>query len=157
MASLSFVFRTLRKFACLQGRRRVLLEAALWLALIRIAQLIIPFRRLIHYLGVVTPPALGELGRNAQSPLPEHIAVAEEIAWAVSRAALHAPFQAMCLHQAMAAKAMLRRRGIAGALYFGAARDAAGLMEAHAWLLAAGVEVTGYPVPSNFVTIACFV
>jgi hypothetical protein len=30
-------------------------------------------------------------------------------------------------------------------------------LDAHAWLDAAGVEVTGYPVPGRFAEIACFV
>jgi hypothetical protein len=30
-------------------------------------------------------------------------------------------------------------------------------LDAHAWLDAAGVEVTGYPVAENFAEIACFV
>ena len=30
-------------------------------------------------------------------------------------------------------------------------------LDAHAWLDAAGVEVTGYPVPGKFAEIACFV
>lgn len=30
-------------------------------------------------------------------------------------------------------------------------------LDAHAWLDAAGVEVTGYPVAEGFAEIACFV
>jgi hypothetical protein len=44
---------------------------------------------------------------------------------------------------------LLRRRGVAASLYLGAGRDAADGMEAHAWVDAAGIGVTGYPVASG--------
>jgi hypothetical protein len=42
-------------------------------------------------------------------------------------------------------------------MHFGAARGADTPLDAHAWLDAAGVEVTGYPLAGNFTEIACFV
>ena len=44
----------------------------------------------------------------------------------------------------------------ASVLYFGAARGEDKPFDAHAWLDAAGVEVTGYPVAHDFTEIACF-
>jgi hypothetical protein len=52
---------------------------------------------------------------------------------------------------------MLRRRGVASVLHFGAAKGQDRPIDAHAWLDAAGVEVTGYPVAAQFAEIACFV
>ena len=52
---------------------------------------------------------------------------------------------------------MLARRGVASVLCFGAARGEDKPFDAHAWLDAAGVEVTGYPVAHDFTEIACFV
>ena len=93
--------------------------------------------------------------------------IAEEIGWAVTRAARHVPFNAVCLPQAMAARIMLKRRGVDSVLHFGAriGQDKIGQdkigpdkpIDAHAWLDAAGVEVTGYPVANTFAEIACFV
>jgi hypothetical protein len=82
--------------------------------------------------------------------------------WAVTRAARHVPFSAVCLPQAMAARIMLKRRGVDSVLHFGAriGQDKIGQdkpIDAHAWLDAAGVEVTGYPVANTFAEIACFV
>jgi hypothetical protein len=82
--------------------------------------------------------------------------------WAVTRAARHVPFNAVCLPQAMAARIMLKRRGVDSVLHFGAriGQDKIGQdkpIDAHAWLDAAGVEVTGYPVANTFAEIACFV
>jgi len=87
----------------------------------------------------------------------EDARLAEEIGWATVRAAEHVPFKAVCLPQAMAARIMLRRRGVASVLHFGAAKGKDKPIDAHAWLDAAGVEVTGYPVAAQFSEIACFV
>jgi hypothetical protein len=40
-------------------------------------------------------------------------------------------------------------------IHFGTRRGEALSLAAHAWLDAAGVEVTGYPVEDNFTEIAC--
>jgi hypothetical protein len=42
-------------------------------------------------------------------------------------------------------------------LHFGAAKGKDKPIDAHAWLDAAGIEVTGYPVARQFAEIACFV
>jgi hypothetical protein len=57
----------------------------------------------------------------------------------------------------MAARVMLKRRGVASVLHFGATRGEAKPLDAHAWLGAAGVEVTAYLVAKQFAEIACFV
>ena len=61
---------------------------------------------------------------------------------AVTIAARNVPWNAVCLPQAMAAKAMLARRGQGSALHLGAARAGDGLT-AHAWLVAGGEVVVG--------------
>ena len=78
-----------------------------------------------------------------------------DVGWAVTRIAAYFPLSAMCLAQALAARAMLRRRGIGSILHVGVARSATAPFEAHAWLEAAGVEVTGYPVPPHLREIGC--
>ena len=75
----------------------------------------------------------------------------------MTRSARYVPFKAVCLPQAMAARVMLKRRGVSSVLHFGAARGQDKPLDAHAWLDAAGVDVTGYPVAQNFAEIACFV
>ena len=67
------------------------------------------------------------------------------------------PFRAVCLPQAMAARIMLSRRGIASVLHFGAAKGKEQPIDAHAWLDAAGVEVTGYPVATEIAESASFI
>ena len=75
----------------------------------------------------------------------------------MARSARWVPFRAVCLPQAMAAQFMLRRRGVRSVMRLGVAQGVAKSIEAHAWLDAAGVGVTGYPVPSNYSEIACVV
>jgi hypothetical protein len=58
---------------------------------------------------------------------------------------------------ALAARIMLKRRGVDSVLHFGARIGQDKPIDAHAWLDAAGVEVTGYPVANTFAEIACFV
>jgi hypothetical protein len=62
---------------------------------------------------------------------------------AVTVAARNVPWNAVCLPQAMAAKAMLARRGQGSALHLGASRDDGGGLTAHAWLEVGGEIVVG--------------
>ena len=89
--------------------------------------------------------------------LQQQAVLAREIGWAVTRTARYVPFKAVCLPQAMAAQFMLRRRKIASVMHFGAGKGVDKALDAHAWLDAAGVEVTGYPVAPHLAEIACFV
>ena len=150
--------RKLRRFAEIDGRRRgLLLEAALWLLASRIALVAIPFPALARRIGVFVAPSDERVARARLACSVVDVRLAEEIGWATVSAARHVPFRAVCLPQAMAARIMLRRRGVASVLHFGAAKGAQKPIDAHAWLDAAGVEVTGYPVAAQFSEIACFV
>ena len=138
-------------------RRALLIEAALWLFLARVALVLVPFPRLARHLGTFVPPSDARALHGRSSGPAEHARIAGEVAWAVMRAAHHAPFRAVCLPRAMAARIMLARRGVGSVLHFGAARGQNGPFHTHAWLNAAGVEVTGYPAAADFADIACFV
>jgi hypothetical protein len=122
----------------------------------RIALIFVPFPRLARRLGTFVPPADARASGQAGST-PEQVRLAEEIGWAVTRAARYVPFKAVCLPQATAARVMLKRRGVASVMHFGAAKGQTKPLDAHARLDAAGIEVTGYPVAENFAEIACFV
>lgn len=148
--------RPLRRLAQVDGHRRALVvEAVICLLLARVALLFVPFPKLARRLGDFVPPGDPRVA-TARTRAPQ-AALAEEIGWAVTRAARHLPFKAVCLPQAMAAQAMLLRRGVASAMHFGAARGTDKPLDAYAWLDAAGVAVTGYPVDARFAEIACFV
>ena len=142
------------------ARRWLMAEAALWLTLAGVALLVLRFRTIASHLGQSLTPAEG-VARMAEAPptAGDAQALVRDIGWAVRRTADHLPIRAFCLQQALAAKCMLRRRSITGALHLGVAtrKGPEGAMTAHAWLDAAGVEVTGCPVTSEYTEVACFV
>jgi hypothetical protein len=158
MVRLRSIRRLLRRFGQVDNRRRALLaEAVAYLFAARLALIFIPFPRLAPRLGTFVPPTDPRTTQAATGAAPKQAQLAEEIGWAVTRAARYVPFKAVCLPQAMAARVMLKRRGVSSVMHFGAAKGTEKPFDAHAWLDAAGVEVTGYPVAKNFAEIACFV
>jgi hypothetical protein len=141
------------------ARRWLVAEATLWLALAGLALLVLRFRTIARHLGQSLTPAEA-VAKMAEAPTAgDALTLARDIGWAVRRAADHLPFPALCLQQALAAKHMLRRRSITGALHLGVAtrKGPGGSMTAHAWLDAGGVEVTGCPVTSEYTEVVCFV
>lgn len=156
MARLRLIRRLLLRLRQVGPRRRALVvEAVLCLLAARLALVFIPFPRLARWLGRFVPP--DEARRIAAPSVAPEAQIAVDVGWAVTRAARYVPFKAVCLPQAMAAQAMLRRRSVASIMHFGATSGTEKPLDAHAWLDAAGVEVTGYPVASKFAEIACFV
>jgi Transglutaminase-like superfamily len=158
MARLRLIRRLLLRFRQIDNRRRALLvEAVAYLLAARLALIFIPFPRLARRLGTFVPPAEARTLQTQHGASQDAARTARDIGWAVTRAARYVPFKAVCLPQAMAARVMLKRRGIGSVMHFGAAKGSEKPLDAHAWLDAAGVEVTGYPVAKTFAEIACFV
>jgi hypothetical protein len=146
----------LNRLLQVSNRRRLLLvEATAGLLAARLALATTPFPRIARRLGGFVSPHEARLRAGLHPIGPEQQALAVEIGWAVTRAARHIPFAAVCLPQAMAARAMLDRRGVPSVMHFGTAKGEAFTLSAHAWLDAAGVEVTGYPLDGSFTEIAC--
>jgi hypothetical protein len=96
--------------------------------------------------------------RPADVPSPEADlrapGLVRDIGWAVRSTATVVPFRALCLEQAIAARMMLSRRDVASTLHIGVARGDSSKLEAHAWVNAGDVRITGYPVSPNLVEIA---
>ena len=158
MVRLRLIRRLLHRAAQVGNRRRGLLaEAVLGLLTARLALLVISFPQLSRRFGILVPPSDPRVSKAAAGADPDQIWIAQEVSWAVTRAARYVPFKAVCLPQAMAAHAMLARRGVASVMHIGAAKGQANPLDAHAWLDAAGVEVTGYPIEGRLAEIACFV
>ncbi len=121
----------LRRLIAMPHRQRLLLlEAALFLGFARLVLLTLPFGRLA--------PWLQRSPDRGACDIATVLAVGE----AVTVAARNVPWNAVCLPQAMAAKAMLARRGQGSALHLGAAK-ASDRLTAHAWLVAGGEIVVG--------------
>src|SRR5262245_66683882 len=102
-------------------RRVYLREAAVMIILARLAVRVIPPARIFSWAD--RPPR--RIYRFAGDEV-------NWIAWAVETAAVKPWINALCLPRALAAHAMLRRRGIASRLCLGVTRKESGLV-AHAW------------------------
>jgi hypothetical protein len=145
----------MRRFRSASSMRRgLVIEALLLLLWAKVSLKVIPFGRLSRRFGDFVPPDSPRLA--AFDELDAASGIASEVCWAIRCVARRAPFKAVCLPQAIAAHAMLARRGIPSAMHFGAAQSSDKPIDAHVWLNAAGVEVTGYPV-SSFREIGCFI
>jgi hypothetical protein len=138
-------------------RQALVAEACASMFVARMILLILPFPKVARRLGDFVAPADPRVAERAAATTPDEAATARTIGWAVRSAAPFMPFRSVCLQQAMAAQAMLRRRGIGSVMRFGASPNDKRAIEAHAWLDAAGVKVTGYPIPKEMGEIACFV
>jgi hypothetical protein len=158
MARFRLIRRLLLRFVQVDSRRRVLIaEAVLGLLAARVALIFVSFTRLSRRFGTLVPPTDPRVVKTPAGTNPGQIWIAKEVSWAVTRAARYVPFKAVCLPQAMAAHRMLGRRGVASVMHIGAGTRQPRSLDAHAWLDAAGVEVTGYPIAERLTEIACFI
>lgn len=113
----------------------LLTEGMVYLTVATLANRLTPFRYLALTLGA------------RQREVPETCSARDaNLGLRVSRgiqvAANRLPWHTSCLVRAMAAKWMLRRRGVASTLYLGARHSGSGLA-AHAWLRTGPAIVTG--------------
>jgi hypothetical protein len=124
--------RKLRTFLAMSGAERWrVCEAIVLLGLARFIVLTVPFRWVAPWLA--RAPETGTCDE----------ALLLQVSQAVTTAARNVPWKAVCLPQAMAAKAMLARRGCGSAFHIGATIDQNGKLSAHAWLGAGGKVVVG--------------
>lgn len=137
------------------GRGALLAEAALRLGMARAALRLRPFESVARRFGGFVAPGTAPAADGAAEGGGAE--AARKVAWAIAVAARRLPGEYLCLPQALAAQAMLRGRGVAACLHLGAGREESGPFEAHAWVEAAGVEVTGYPVPRQLRELGRFV
>ena len=119
-------------------------EALACLAVARAAVILLPFRVLARRLGV----RMGETPAAVEIDPPSR-----EVAWGIGAAACRVPWRSKCLEQAIAAKMMLRRRGVHSTLYLGLTREP---MAAHAWVRVGGWNVTGGQDVSGYAVVASF-
>jgi len=127
-----------------RGDRLLVCEAAAMLALARLIVLTVPFRYVVPWL------------QRAPETNSCHKAPLLSVGTAVTMAARNVPWNAVCLPQAMAAKAMLARRGYGSSFHLGAGFDEHGQLIAHAWVVARGTVVVGAAGISNVTPLARF-
>src|SRR5271163_3892061 len=94
-------------------RRKLFVEAFLYLVSARVMLLLLSFRQLTRFFNRSSPtertPANSERARLRQ-----------DVRWAIARAAEYLPGETACFPRGIAAQAMLRRRGCNATLYYGA-------------------------------------
>lgn len=142
-----------RRFTALQKRswseRIMIFEALFWLGVARLGVLTIPFRYIVPHLGSHMDVTSSEL-ETSQTSVTRHVSQA------VRLVARHTPWYSNCLAQAIAAKTMLRLRGIPSTLYLGATKEKDRELYAHAWLRSGDLIVTGGGIHERFKVLSTF-
>jgi Transglutaminase-like superfamily len=124
--------RKLKTFLGMSGADRWLVcEAILMLGMARFIVITIPFRLMAPWLS------------RAPHTSSCDEALLLRVRQTVTTAARNVPWNAVCLPQAIAAKAMLARRGCGSSFHLGADINAKGKLTAHAWLVAGDTVVVG--------------
>jgi len=98
--------------------------------------------------------ALAAKGRT-DAPVAD-AGIARDIGRAVAAWGRRVPWRAVCFQQGLAAQLMLRRRGLATALHYGARHDAQGKLVAHVWLRSGGIDVIGCEGADAYGLLAVF-
>lgn len=125
-------------------RRAYLREATLMLALAQLAVRIVPAARVFAWAN--RPPH--RIKRFAADE-------ARWVSWSVETMGAKPWMNALCLPRALAAQAMLRRRGIASRLCLGVAREG-GALAAHAWIEVGQDRIIGGAEAARFTPLAQF-
>lgn len=122
----------------------LLIEAGLAMITASAAIRLVPFRRLAAWMG---------RRRGAGSPAdPDEIAT---IARAIRAWSRRLPWRTLCFEQGLTAHWMLRRRGLASTLYYGAA-TLEGQLKAHVWVRSGERDVVGCEIASDYALLARF-
>jgi len=141
--------RRLYRFLTLEPvERRLLVEAAFLLSVIRLALGRVPFTTLRRM--VVRGPRKG-IG-------PPNPGIADQVVWAVNALFPTTPRRATCLVRALAVQAMLARRGYPSRLRIGVMRGSPGGLDGHAWVEHEGRILIGGSAPelARFAPITAF-
>lgn len=123
----------LRKWRALsRADRRLVIEAAAWFVLVRIALWIVPIASLSRWAA----------SRHVGRPVDPDVRPAR-IGWATEAVARRLAKPQSCLAQALTAQAMLGGRGQSSTLHFGARKQTSEPFRGHAWLECGGVVLVG--------------
>jgi hypothetical protein len=124
-------------------------EAWVLLAFARSMLVIRPFKKIAQLLGkemYEAPDDISENGLQRQ----------KQVLVAVLRACRFSPWRTKCFEQAIAAKVMLKRRGIKSTVFFGVFKGESNELLAHAWLISNGMIVTGGPKIDQYTVLSWF-
>lgn len=140
--------RLLIKFYRLPNPQRwLIIDAAVHLLVGWAALRVVPFRRLVWFFQ---RPA-----RKPELVGPERLRVRNQVAHIIPMVSRKLPVKIVCFPRAMAAQAMLRRRGISTVLYYGARPGSSGPLT-HCWVQDGADGVIGLRTAQNYVVLAVF-
>jgi hypothetical protein len=122
------------------------LEAATHLIGARVALVLLPFRRIATWTA-------REMPERRRTDAERCRAIAD-VRWAVAAAAARLP-GIVCFPRALAAQQMLRRRGIASTLTYGA-RTRGEALDAHVWITADGEGIVGSETAGDYRVLAVY-
>ena len=116
-------------------------EAAVYLITARVALGVVPFPRIVRSSSraVRRDPLTGRAREQAIA----------DVRWAIAAAGARLAGDTVCFPRALAAQAMLRRRGVPSTLSYGA-RTRRDQLDAHVWLTAGGDGVVGHEVAGEY-------
>ncbi|MGN7610905.1 lasso peptide biosynthesis B2 protein [Magnetococcales bacterium HHB-1] len=140
------------KFFHLSRQEKQLLTEAFFLAaFFSLIRKVLSSKQLFSFLGTLVPSTEQEKNQSLQNrPL------LIKVQWAVHAASHHLPWSVVCLPQALAARIMLKRRGLESRLFIGMKRDHTASLKAHAWLKHRGFVVTGNHEYETFQSVSSF-
>jgi hypothetical protein len=145
-------FRLLQHWRAISWSDRGLFIEAVWLSFwARTAVLLLPWSFVVRWMGDPLEIAPGSADAD-----PELL---QRVGRTVRRVERRVPWQSKCLIQAMSAKTMLSRRGVAGTIYLGLLRVAEEDEEkfkSHAWLRCGPRFVTGWKGHEPFLPMSTF-
>jgi hypothetical protein len=147
------MLRKIQQFTRLTNEeKKLFLEAYMMLGVMRAAILTVSFKRLTRSLEHV--PSKKEIAALNDEENAKVIAVGR----AITKAALHTPWESACLVQSLTAQKMLKKRGIPGVFYLGAAKDknVEEQMKAHAWSQCGDIIITGKNGHEDFTVLSVF-
>ena len=99
------------------------------------------------------------LGREVEMPKGESRFSVEEIKpikKAIASGSKYLPWKPVCFPQALAAKSMLKRRGMQSTLYLGAAAHQLKIIDLHSWLNCGSYTVTGGTLKSKYKAVKVY-
>jgi hypothetical protein len=123
-------------------------EAATSLTAASLAIRLLPFRRLIQVFTRALP--------GPELTGPARAQAIADVRRAVLAAAARLPNRPLCFPQAVAAQAMLRRRGVVSTVCYGVTTKPEQGLGAHVWLVAGDVGVVGHDLAARFPLLATY-
>ncbi len=124
-------------------------EAVFWLALTRMATLILPFKWVARFLGT-------HMAESDRLHPADRTRKARRVASCIRAMSRHLPWDCKCLVQAISGKMMLDRRNISNTLYLGVSKGQEDGLIAHAWLRSGETIILGGGGLDRFTVVATF-